>query len=48
MAADDPVHFQAGADLAFLGRLRTVSAEENREFSRRTVAAFRAVQPLRR
>ena len=37
-------HFQAGADLAFLDRLRTVSAEENREFSRRTVAAFRAVQ----
>jgi methylglutaconyl-CoA hydratase len=37
-------HFQAGADLAFLDSLRTVSAEENREFSRRTVAAFRAVQ----
>src|SRR3954462_11964970 len=37
-------HFQAGADLAFLDRLRTVSAEENREFSRRTVAAFRVVQ----
>ena len=37
-------HFQAGADLAFLDRLRTVSAEENREFSHRTVAAFRAVQ----
>src|SRR3954454_624844 len=37
-------HFQAGADLAFLDRLRTVSAEENRDFSERTVAAFRAVQ----
>src|SRR4051794_2031471 len=37
-------HFQAGADLAFLDHLRTVSAEENRNFSRRTVAAFRAVQ----
>ena len=37
-------HFQAGADHSFLGRLRTVSADENREFSRRTVAAFRAVQ----
>lgn len=37
-------HFQAGADLAFLDHLRTVSADENRDFSRRTVAAFRAVQ----
>src|SRR6187431_2127832 len=37
-------NFQAGADLSFLDRLRTVSAEENREFSRHTVAAFRAVQ----
>ena len=37
-------HFQAGADLAFLDHLRTVSAEENRDFLRRTVAAFRAVQ----
>ena len=37
-------NFQAGADLSFLDRLRTVSAEENREFSRCTVAAFRAVQ----
>jgi methylglutaconyl-CoA hydratase len=37
-------HFQAGADLAFLDRLRTVSAAENLDFSRRTVAAFRAVQ----
>src|SRR3954466_8162947 len=37
-------HFQAGADLAFLDHLRTVSAEENRDFSERTVAAFRAVQ----
>src|SRR5262249_32026571 len=33
-------HFQAGADLSFLRHLRTVSAEENHEFSRRTVAAF--------
>ena len=37
-------HFQAGADLSFLNHLRTVSPAENREFSRRTVAAFRAVQ----
>lgn len=37
-------NFQAGADLAFLDRLRTASPEENRDFSRRTVAAFRAVQ----
>ena len=37
-------NFQAGADLAFLDYLRTVSAEENRAFSQRTVAAFRAVQ----
>src|SRR5258708_8869598 len=37
-------HFQAGADLSFLRHLRTVSPEENHEFSRRTVAAFRAVQ----
>jgi methylglutaconyl-CoA hydratase len=37
-------HFQAGADLSFLDHLRMVSAGENREFSRRTVAAFRAVQ----
>jgi methylglutaconyl-CoA hydratase len=37
-------HFQAGADLAFLDSLRSVSADENRDFSRRTVAAFRAVQ----
>ncbi|MGD9615611.1 MAG: enoyl-CoA hydratase-related protein [Alphaproteobacteria bacterium] len=37
-------NFQAGADLRFLDGLRTASAEENREFSRRTVAAFRAVQ----
>jgi methylglutaconyl-CoA hydratase len=37
-------HFQAGADLGFLDRMRLASAEENHEFSRRTVAAFRAVQ----
>src|SRR5438309_2331602 len=37
-------HFQAGADLSFLDQLRTVSSDENREFSRRTVAAFRALQ----
>jgi methylglutaconyl-CoA hydratase len=37
-------HFQAGADLSFLNHLRTVSAEENREFSRRTVAAIRGLQ----
>jgi len=37
-------HFQAGADLAFLDHLRGVSEEENREFSRRTVAAIRGLQ----
>ena len=37
-------HFQAGADLSFLDQLRTVSPEQNRDFSRRTVAAFRALQ----
>jgi methylglutaconyl-CoA hydratase len=37
-------HFQAGADLTFLDRLRTVSPEENREFSRRTVAAIRGLE----
>ena len=37
-------HFQAGADLTFLDHLRTVSAEENHEFSRRTVAAIRGLQ----
>jgi len=37
-------HFQAGADLSFLDHLRTVSPEENREFSRRTVAAIRGLQ----
>jgi methylglutaconyl-CoA hydratase len=37
-------HFQAGADLAFLDHLRTVSPQENEAFSRLTVAAFRAVQ----
>ena len=33
-------HFQAGADLAFLRHLRTVPAEENLDFSRRTLAAI--------
>lgn len=37
-------HFQAGADLSFLDHLRTVSPDENREFSRRTVAAIRGLQ----
>ena len=37
-------HFQLGADLTFLDRLRTVSPEENHEFSRRTVAAIRGLQ----
>ena len=37
-------NFQAGADLTFLDHLRTVSLEENREFSRRTVAAIRGLQ----
>jgi methylglutaconyl-CoA hydratase len=33
-------HFQAGADLGFLRRLGTVAAEENLDFSRRTLAAI--------
>src|SRR4051812_10050795 len=37
-------HFQAGADLKFLRHLRSVTAADNCEFSRRTVAAFRALQ----
>src|SRR6266404_8594882 len=37
-------HFQAGADLSFLDHLRTVSPEENSEFSRRTVAAICGLQ----
>jgi methylglutaconyl-CoA hydratase len=37
-------HFQAGADLSFLDHLRMVSLEENREFSRRTVAAIHGLQ----
>jgi methylglutaconyl-CoA hydratase len=37
-------HFQAGADLAFLARLHDVPPHENLEFSRRTVAAIRALQ----
>jgi len=37
-------HFQAGADLKFLRHLRTVTASDNAEFSRRTVAAIRGLQ----
>jgi methylglutaconyl-CoA hydratase len=37
-------HFQAGADLSFLQHLRTVSAEENLDFSRRTVAAIEGLR----
>jgi methylglutaconyl-CoA hydratase len=33
-------HFQAGADLSFLRRLGTAPAEENLDFSRRTMAAI--------
>ncbi len=33
-------HFQAGADLGFLRHLRNVPAEENLDFSRRTMAAI--------
>ncbi len=33
-------HFQAGADLGFLRHLRNVPAEENLDFSRRTLAAI--------
>jgi methylglutaconyl-CoA hydratase len=41
-------HFQLGADLSFLDHLRAVSPEENREFSRRTVAAIRGLQSFSR
>ena len=41
-------HFQLGADLTFLDQLRTVSPEENLEFSRRTVAAIRGLQSFSR
>jgi methylglutaconyl-CoA hydratase len=37
-------HFQAGADLAFLARLHDGREHENLEFSRKTVAAIRALQ----
>ncbi|MCC7274105.1 MAG: enoyl-CoA hydratase/isomerase family protein [Alphaproteobacteria bacterium] len=37
-------HFQAGADLAWLKHLGTVSPAENRDFSVRTVAAMRGLQ----
>lgn len=37
-------HFQAGADLSFLGRLARVSAEENLDFSRRTFAAIAGLE----
>jgi methylglutaconyl-CoA hydratase len=37
-------HFQAGADLSFLRHLRTVSPEENFDFSRRTVAAIEGLR----
>ena len=41
-------HFQAGADLAFLRHLRTVSAEENLDFSRLTLAAMHGLKELPR
>src|SRR5919206_2282987 len=41
-------HFQLGADLAFLDRLRKASPEANHEFSRRTVAAIRGLQTFAR
>jgi methylglutaconyl-CoA hydratase len=37
-------HFQAGADLGFLRRLGTVPAEENLDFSRRTLAAIEGLR----
>jgi methylglutaconyl-CoA hydratase len=40
-------HFQAGADLSFLQQLRTVSPEENLDFSRRTVAAIEGLRHFR-
>ena len=41
-------HFQAGADLSFLARLRDAPPAENHDFSRRTVAAIRGLQLLPR
>jgi methylglutaconyl-CoA hydratase len=41
-------HFQAGADLAFLRRLRSVAAEENLDFSRRTMAAIEGLRDFPR
>lgn len=41
-------HFQVGADLKFLHHLRTIPADQNLEFSRRTVAAIRGLQSFPR
>jgi methylglutaconyl-CoA hydratase len=41
-------HFQAGADLSFLQQLRSVSPEENLDFSRRTMAAIEGLRHLPR
>ncbi len=41
-------HFQAGADLTFLERLRTASPRENLDFARRTLAAVDALRRLER
>lgn len=41
-------HFQAGADLAFLRRLGAVPAEENLDFSRRTMAAIEGLRDFPR
>jgi methylglutaconyl-CoA hydratase len=41
-------HFQAGADLSFLQHLRTVSREENLDFSRGTVAAIEGLRHFSR
>jgi len=40
-------HFQAGADLKFLDHVRSAPAAENHDFSRRTVAAMRALERCR-
>jgi methylglutaconyl-CoA hydratase len=40
-------HFQAGADLSFLRRLRDAAASENLDFSRRTVRAIEGLRHFR-
>lgn len=41
-------HFQAGADLSFLRRLRSAPADDNLDFSRRTMAAIEGLRDFPR